>query len=132
MGTLPSPAIGESSKVRTILDLLQISKILALVLGILFLLSAVWYGFIGHIEMTIYLVASGIVNLLLYIKMDEFIGMVKNRRYGELRDNILIWGVLTIIFGVIVGILLIVVYVELDELEKSLMYQAPPSQPELP
>jgi len=132
MDTVPSsPAIGESSKVRTILDLLRISKILSLVLGILFLLAAVWYGFTGSIGAAIYLVASGIVNLLLYMKMDEFTGMVNSRRYGELRDNILIWGVLSIIFGVIVGILLIVVHVELDELEKSLMHQqaVPSSKP---
>ncbi len=124
--TVPPPAIGESSKVRTVLDLLHISKILALIIGILLLIAAAWYGFTFSILAAIYSVAAAVINLLLYMRMDEFTALVNNRRYPELRDRILIWAILGIIFGVIVGILLIIVYVELDELQRSTMYQQPP------
>ncbi len=129
----PQPAIGESSKVRTVLDLLNISKILALVVGILLLVAAAWYGLTFSIVSAIYSAAAGVINLILYMKMDEFTGMVNGRRYHELRNRILIWAVLGIIFGLIVGILLLVVYIELEELERSLMYrQGPPAPPTPP
>ena len=119
---VPPPAIGESSKVRTILDILHIAKILALIIAILLLVAAAWYGFTFNIFGAIYSVAAAVINLLLYMRMDEYASMVNNRRYGELRDNILIWAILAIIFGVIVGILLLIVYIELEEIEKNVRY----------
>ncbi len=138
------PAIGESSKVNTILDLLNIAKILALVIGILGFLLAAWsawpiiYGYWGSIIGALYWVVSAVINLMLYMRMDEFSSMVKSRRYAELHDVVLIWMVLGLIFGFIVGILLLIVFLQLEELKKAVSYpssyppQSPPSVPPPP
>jgi len=129
------PAIGESSKVRTSLDLLRISKILALVIGILSFVGAAWNGIMLSWGWALYGVASGIINLLIYLRIDEFTNMISGRRYGELRDMLLIWAVLGIIFGVIVGILLIIVYIQVEELQRTTGFvqqhvqQIPPPPP---
>jgi len=122
------PAIGESSKVRTSLDLLRISKILALVIGILSFVGAAWNGIMLSWGWALYGVASGIINLLIYLRIDEFTNMISGRRYGELRDMLLIWAVLGIIFGVIVGILLIIVYIQVEELHRTTGFVQQPVQ----
>jgi len=138
------PAIGESSKVKSILDLLNIAKILALVFGILGFLIAAWsawpviYGYWGSIIGGLYWIVAAVINLMLYMRMDEFSSMVKARRYVELHDTILIWMVLGLIFGFIVGLLLLIVFIQLDELKKAVAYpptyppQSPPSVPPPP
>ncbi len=130
------PVIGESSKVRSILDVLNVAKILALVIGILGFLLAAWsawplvYGIWTGIIGALYWIVSAVINLMVYTKFDEFVGMVKDRRYQEFYDLLLVWMVLTLIFGVIVGILLLIVYIQLGELKTSLGYSqyanAPP------
>jgi len=122
------PAIGESSKVRTSLDLLRISKILALVIGILSFVGAAWNGIMLSWGWALYGVASGIINLLIYLRIDEFTNMISGRRYGELRDMLLIWAVLGIIFGVIVGILLIIVYIQVEVLHRTTGFVQQPVQ----
>jgi len=138
------PAIGESSKVNSILELLNIAKILALVFGILGFIIAAWsawpviYGYWGSIIGGLYWIAAAIINLMLYMRMDEFSSMVKTRRYVELHDSILIWMVLGLIFGFIVGLLLLIVFIQLEELKKAVSYpsayppQSPPSVPPPP
>ncbi len=127
-----TPGIGESGKVRSILDLLNIAKILALVIGIIGFVYAGVEGVWLNIGGIIYGVAMGILNIMVYMRMDEFVGYVNSRRYKELKDNILIWAILTIIFGVIVGILLIIVYVQLDELIRVPQYPPPATGTQLP
>lgn len=122
------PYIGESSKVRSILDLLNVAKILALVIGIVGFLLAAWaawpiiYRVWGGIPGAVYWITSAIINLLAYMKFDEFVGMVNERRYQALYDLMVVWMVLTLIFGVIVGILLLIVYIQLGELKNAGAY----------
>ncbi len=117
------PYIGESSKVRSILDLFNVSKILALVIGIVGFLLAAWaawpiiYGIWGGIPGGIYWIVSAIINLMAYMKFDEFVGMLNERRYQALYDLLVVWIVLTLIFGVVVGILLLIAYIQLGELK---------------
>ncbi len=134
----PQPAIGESSKLRSALDLLNISKILALIIGILGFLMAAWTGFsiaLGYvfsIPWAVYYVTIGIVNLLIYTKIPEYDTMIRGRRYAQAKDEMLMWAVLGIIFGFVVGLLLIlVIFMYLEDLVRSSgASQVPPPPPQ--
>lgn len=128
------PGIGESGKLRSAIDLLNISKVLALIMGIVGFLIALWtgvdaaLGYVFYVPYVIYWVITGIVNLLIYKQIPIFDTMVRGRRYTEAKDNMLVWAVLGVIFGFIVGLLLLLImFMYLDELEHgSGIYQAPP------
>ncbi len=133
----PQPAIGESSKLRSTLDLLNISKILALVIGIVGFLLAAWYGFyialgdVFSIPSAVYWVIAGIVNFLIYTKIPEYDTMIRGRRYAQAKDEMLIWAILGIIFGFIVGLLLIlVIFMYLEDLIRSSGVSQVPPPPE--
>ena len=134
----PQPAIGESSKLRSALDLLNISKILALIIGIIGFLLAAWNGFyialgdVFSIPAAVYYVIMGIVNLLIYTKIPEYDTMIRGRRYAQAKDEMLMWAVLGIIFGFIVGLLLIlVIFMYLEDLVRSSgASQVPPPPPQ--
>ncbi len=133
--TFQSPYIGESSKIRSVLDILNITKILALVVGILGFIVAIWdslsyafwFGWIPALTGAIYGVLTGVINLLIYMRIPEYEAMIRSRRYSEAKSDMLIWGVLGLIFGFIAGILLlIVIFVYLEELERMYTYPQPP------
>ena len=128
----PAPSIGESSKVRSIMEILNISKILALVIGILGFALAAWYLIWLAIIPGAYWILTGIINLLLYMRHEEFMGLIRGRRYQELKDTMLVWMVLGIIFGFIVGILLLIVYIQVEDLLTSRSYMPPPAPPAPP
>ncbi len=132
------PVIGESSKVKSMLELLNIAKVLALVMGILgFLLAAgaAWplvYGAWSSLFGAIYWIIAAIINLMAYMRMDEFVGMVKERRYSEFYDILITWMVLTLVYGLIVGVLLLIVFIEVNELKTSSEFSTPPQAPPPP
>ena len=128
----PAPAIGESSKVRSIMEILNISKILALVIGILGFALGAYYFIWLNVIFGAYWVLSGVINLLIYLRHEEFMGLIKGRRYQELRDTMLVWMVLGILFGFIVGLLLLIAYIQIEDLLTSRSYVAPPAPPTPP
>lgn len=138
--TFQSPYIGESGKVRSALDLLNITKILALIMGIVGFLVALWDGivFIQYggsfvVVGVIYWIITGIVNLILFTRIPQYDAMIRARRYGEAKDDMIVWGVLTLIFGVIAGILLLlVVFLYLEELINMYSYGQQASYPQYP
>jgi len=132
------PAIGESSKVKSMLELLNIAKVLALVMGILGFLLAAWaawpliYGIWSSLFGAVYWIIAAIINLMAYMRMDEFTGMVKERRYSEFYDILITWMVLTLVFGVIVGVLLLIVFIQVNELKTSSEFSSSPQTPPPP
>ena len=135
--TFQSPYIGESSKVRSALDLLNITKIFALIIGIIGFLSAlwdgivfmVWWGGAGAIFWATYGIITGILNLLLFNRIPQYSAMISSKRYAEIKEDMLLWGILTLIFGVIAGLLLIlVIFLYLEELINIPSYGQPPAQ----
>ncbi|NPA74750.1 MAG: hypothetical protein GXO25_01545 [Euryarchaeota archaeon] len=131
----PGPRIGESTKLRSALDLLNIAKILALIIGIIGFLAAAWNGIfvilgdIFSIPWVGYYVVVGVINLILYTKIPEFDSQIRARRYSEAREEMLIWAVMGIIFGFIVGLILIlVIFMYLEELERGNQGYVPPPQ----
>ncbi len=132
-----SPYIGESSKIRSVLDMLNITKILALIIGIVgFLIAlgeglsyALWFGWIPALIGAIYGILMGIINLLIYMRIPEYDAMIRARRYSDAKNEMLVWGVLGLIFGFVAGLLLLlVVFMYLEDLERVSMYpqQQPP------
>ena len=110
------PGIGEASKVRSALDLLNITKILALIIGILGFIGAAWNGFVMvaigdflSVPWVGYYIIAGIINLLIYTKIPEFDGLIRARRYGEAKDAMMIWAILGVIFGFLAGLLMLLV-----------------------
>ena len=140
--TFQSPYIGESSKVRSALDMLNITKILALLIGIIGFLVALWYGLMfmlwyggpPAIIGVIYWIITGIVNLILFIRIPEYDIMIRSRRYPEAKDDMIAWGVITLIFGVLAGLLIIlIVFLYLEELINMHSYgQSPTQYPQQP
>ena len=127
------PAIGESGKVRSIMDMIRIAKILALVIGIIGFVIAAWYFIWLSIIPAIYFIITAVINLLIYMRCDEFTVMVKSRRYQETRDILLVWMILGIIFGFIAGLLLLIAFIYLDELVANrYSYGAQPPAPPPP
>ncbi len=132
----PQPSIGESGKLRSALDLLNIAKILALIVGIFSFLGAAWsgvsiaYGDYSVIFWVGYYVISGIINLLLYSRIPEYENLVRSRRYSEAKDDMITWSVLGVVFGFLAGlILLIVIFMYLEELERGAPAYQPPQPP---
>ncbi len=123
----PGPMIGESTKLRNALDLLNITKIIALIVGIIGFLMAAWTGFdmavfgdILGLPWVGYYVVTGIVNLIIYTKIPEYENLVRSRRYGEAKEDSMLWAVLGVVFGAITGILLLlVIFMYLEELERT-------------
>ena len=113
------PRIGESGKVKSILEMLNLGKTLALVMGIISLLGAAWYGFTFSFFGAGYWVVSAVINLMAYTRVDEWINMVKSREYGRAKDELLVWMILTIIFGLIAGVFFLIAYIYLEELPRE-------------
>ncbi len=128
---VPPPGVGESSKVHDVLQFLDIAKILALVIGIVGFLYAAWDALAFWFPGMAYGIIVGIFNLIAYTKMDRFIEMVKYRRYYEAREEIKVWMIMLILFGLVVGVLLLLCYMHLDELA-SRSPQPPPAYPPPP
>ncbi|MCF8884240.1 MAG: hypothetical protein L4877_00395 [Aigarchaeota archaeon] len=111
---------------ETIKSLLNISSILALIFGILWIISGVFTLFflIG-----ILFIVWGIVDFIIYSNIKSIISLIDQRRYYEAKDKTLMWMIIGFIFGgIIVGILLLVAYLKYDEL----LRKAPPPPPPPP
>jgi hypothetical protein len=135
MGT---PAYGSpytgSPDVSTIRQLLSIGRILALIIFILgIVLIAVTalqaaafastYGYYGggYYADYGYYVIMIVVSLLAYIQLGPMLAQFEQGQYAMVRDRLLIWAILTLIFGVIVGILLLIAYMKLGEVARGPM-----------
>ena len=138
--SLMQPGIGESSKVRSALDLLNITKILALIIGILGFIAAAWDGFVMvaygdflSVPWVGYYIITGIIDLLIYTKIPEFDSLIRSRRYGEAKDTMMIWAVLGVIFGFLAGLLmLLIIFMYLEELEHGAGNYSNPPPPQQP
>ncbi len=124
--------IGESGKVKSILEMLDLAKILSLIVGIVALLLAAWYGFIWSFFSAGYWIVAAVINLIAHTKMDEYTSMVKSREYSRAKDEIMMWMILTIIFGFLTGVFLLIAYIYLDELPKETAPVPSPEQPGQP
>jgi len=103
--------------ISTIKTMNKIAKILALIFGIIFIIvGIVTIFFIIGILPLIW----GIVNLIIYSKINAINLLVDQQRYVDAKNRTLVWMIIGFIFaGVIVGILLLISYLKYDEVIRA-------------
>jgi hypothetical protein len=127
----------EPPEAQSIRSMYHITRILALIFGILLLLGGlayvglvlvayaacstvagnVCYGLGVVIWFPILVVIWGIFDIFLYVRMKEFETLVNNRQYELAKSRTLVWMILGFILGgIIIGILLLIAYLKFDPL----------------
>jgi hypothetical protein len=128
----PEPAEAQSIK-----SMFHITRILALVFGIILLLAglalaaldAAVYSTctavagnvcagIGFILIgPIILIIFGVIDFIIFVKVKSIEGLVNNRQYEQAKSATLVWMILGFILGgLIIGILLLIAYLKFDPL----------------
>jgi len=129
-----APPIRHPPEVESIISLLQISAILALVIGILEILGGIWNIVIGLLSWTTLIsggmmLVFGILSLIVYMNINEIKTITENGQYREAKEKLFTWMIIGLIASwVIVGILLIVAYLKFDEVLKPQYPPTPPPQ----
>ncbi|MGC8496878.1 MAG: hypothetical protein ACP5NL_02610 [Thermoplasmata archaeon] len=123
------------SDISTIRTMNKIAKILALIFGIIFIIvGIVTILFIVGILPLIW----GIVNLIIYSKINTINLLVDQQRYVDAKNKTLVWMIIGFIFaGVIVGVLLLISYLKYDDVIRAIQQNysqqnnqgIPPQQP---
>jgi hypothetical protein len=140
----------EPPEAQSIKSMFHITRILALVFGILFFIAglvflgldlAVYYSctaIIGNfcaglgfiLVGPIFLMLLGVVNIIIFLKMKSLEAMVNARQYEQAKSGTLIWMILGFILGgLIIGILLLIAYIKFDPLinsQRAMMGGQPP------
>lgn len=133
-----APPIKHSPAVNDIISLLNISAILALVIGIL---EIIWGAveivyilltrFMFGIVQAVIIIVLGILAFFVYINVNGLKKAMENGRYSEVKEKIVIWMVIAFIACLIIGgIPLLIAYLKLDELTRSQYYHTPPPPPQ--
>jgi hypothetical protein len=132
-----SPPPGGPPPDESIRALLSISRSLALVFailaGLLFLLflaftvlDVVFGRGAGDLVTAVYCLASAAVNFVLWREIPRLELLAAARQYAALREHLLIWAVLGVIFFVVVGVLLLIAWVRAELLATSPAPMPPP------
>jgi uncharacterized membrane protein len=71
-----------------------------------------------------------LTSIFIFTRSHSWISLAESAKYGELRQRLLLWLVMGILFGVVCGILLLIVYFQTDVAEAAgnppLQAQSPP------
>jgi len=129
----------EGPKKDYMLEILNVGRIVALVMGVLSIIIAAWsawpviYGYLINVIGVIYWIIAALINFIAYYKIEAFINMLTAEDYENLHETLLAWVVLTLIFGVMVGIFLLLVFIELSKSSwsyRNSQYSPPPPPPQ--
>lgn len=119
--------------VRSLLALARpVALLLAALAGLLFLITFALFvvrtalGFFSSPLGALYWLASAIVNYLLWRELPAFEALAAQRRYAALKDRLVLWAILGLVFFVIEGVVLLVVYLRL-ETHGTPNYSPPPT-----
>ena len=118
----PAPA-GEPPGVGTIRTMLNVTKLLSLIFGILWLLAGIGtivitlgFGIVAALPLIIF----GIIDLIIWKQVSNIQELVDQRNYQEAKNKTLIWMILGFILGgIIIGILLLIAYLKYDEVIRA-------------
>ena len=128
----PAPTYPEDGTVRSLLALARpVALVLAALAGLLFLITFALFvvrtalGFFSSPLGALYWLASAIVNYLLWRELPAFEALAAQRQYGPLKDRMILWAILGLVFFVVEGVLLLVVYLRLETMPAP--STAPPS-----
>lgn len=99
----------------------SLAFILALLAGLLFLLflaftllDVVLGRGPGDLVAAVYCLASAAVDFVLWRELPGLERMAAARRYAELRQHLLVWAILGLLFFVVVGVLLLVAWLKAE------------------
>ena len=129
----------EPPEAQTIRSMLHIARILAIIFGIIILLGGIAYAafvaylasvcstYIGYdpycgsavasaLIPAIWLVIAGVVAVLVYMQMRSIEDKVNAHQYEAAKSQTLIWMILGFIFGILLGIILLIAYIKFDPL----------------
>ena len=131
-GTTPAvPA--EDPTIRSLFDLARpLALVLALVAGVLFLLSAVLFvvrtafGVFSSPFGAVYWLITAIVNYLIWKELPALQSLAAQRQYSALKERMLLWAILGVIFFLIEGVLLLLVYLKIETVSSGSVPVAPP------
>lgn len=116
-----------SSEVESLKSLLNVASILALVFGIIFI---IWGALTLIVLVGVFPLIIGIVDIIIYLRIKEIIGLVDQGRYKEAKDKTMIWMIIGFILGgLIIGIILLIAYLKYDAIIKQRAAIAPPPPP---
>jgi hypothetical protein len=127
LGSVPPEA-------ETIRSLLNISGILALIFGILWIIGGIaTSATIFLIFLGILLIVFGVVDFIIYANIKSIVDSIDQRRYREAKDRTFTWMIIGFIFGgIIIGVLLLIAYLKYDELIRIAGPSPPPPPPPPP
>lgn len=118
--SVPAPA-SDDTTIRYLLDLARpLAIVLALLAGVLFLVSAAFFliriafGVLSSPVGAVYWLIAAVVNYLIWKELPSFQALAAQRQYGTLKDRVLIWAILGLVFFLIEGILLLLVFIKLE------------------
>ncbi|MHB8352238.1 MAG: hypothetical protein ACYDFT_06100 [Thermoplasmata archaeon] len=142
-GTFPPPY--EPSEVRAIRSTLRVVRILALIIGLLFFLGGVVTflltavdaagcaagGFCGYLAggfvWAFVFIVFGIVDGMLFLQTRRIDGLMDRQQYAEAKERTVLWMIIGFITGaIILGIFLLIAYLDMDRLMSTPMGTAPP------
>ncbi len=114
------PAEAESIKTLT-----RIAGIIALIIGVIYIIAGAIFLFLAFIGFIVMIPA--VLNIWIYMKCNEIIKHIEEKRYREAKEETL-WPMILgfILSWIIVGILLLVAYMKYDELLRKRIPPPPP------
>jgi uncharacterized membrane protein HdeD (DUF308 family) len=103
----------------TIKDMLTISWVLALIMGVILILTGI---------LTLGITAIfGVIDIIVFYECREIIRLTERRQLTAAKEKTLIWMIVGLIFGfIIVGLFMLIAYIKFDDLIRS--YQNSSSQ----
>ena len=109
------------------------AKLVSLIFAILMLLYGLWELFIGAWFWAIYCIVGAFILVFTALNIQrKIINAIDQNRIAQAKNDIIVWMILGIIFGVLPGILLLLSKIKLDEATSAPQYtapgQAPPAQ----
>lgn len=121
--SLPSQAPPDEA-LRAILSVARsLALLFAIVAGLLFLVFLV-FGIVdlirgwgpGDVVSAVYCLVSAAINYVLWMEIPRLEQLAAARDYAALRDRVLVWAVLGIVFFFVVGLLLLIAWLKAERL----------------
>jgi hypothetical protein len=139
VGNVAQQYYQEPPEAQSIKSMLHIARILALIFGIILLIGGIayiaWILYLSSVCATyvgfdpycgaavaaalipaIYLAVAGVFIFLVWTQMKSIEAKVNARQYEAAKGQTLIWMILGFIFGIILGVLLLIAYIKFDPL----------------
>ncbi len=103
-----------------------LAGVLFLVFLILSILNLVFHQTAGGVFTAVYCLASAVVNYLAWQEIPKLEKLASDRQYGVVRDQMIVWVVLGLVFFVVVGIVLAIAWIRIEGLSQPSAAPLPP------